>query len=76
MNWPAFGADTEGIFARDNWLWLFLAWAGLKIAHEFSHGIYCKHFGATVREAGVIFVFQKDGLFTVLDSKSPDLAAF
>ena len=56
MNWSRFSADTDGFFARDNWFWLFIAWAGLKVAHEFSHGIFCKHFGAAVREAGVIFV--------------------
>lgn len=56
MNWERFSHDSGGLFARDNWLWLFLAWAGLKIAHEFSHGLFCKYFGAQVREAGVIFV--------------------
>jgi putative peptide zinc metalloprotease protein len=56
MEWPQFSADTQGILARDNWLWLFLAWAGLKVAHEFSHGAFCKHFGAAVREAGAILV--------------------
>ncbi|MCE9611637.1 MAG: site-2 protease family protein [Chthoniobacter sp.] len=56
MDWSRFGRDFGGIFARDNWLWLFLVWAGLKIAHEFGHGLFCKHFGAAVREIGLIFV--------------------
>jgi putative peptide zinc metalloprotease protein len=56
MDWQRFRADGEGLLSRDNWLWLFLAWTGLKIAHEFSHGLFCKHYGATVREAGVILV--------------------
>ncbi len=56
MDWRRFAADTDGLFARDNWFWLFIAWAVLKVAHEFSHGVFCKHFGAAVREAGVIFV--------------------
>jgi putative peptide zinc metalloprotease protein len=51
-----FAADADGLFARDNWLWLFVAWTGLKVAHEFSHGLFCKRFGVVVREAGVIFV--------------------
>ncbi len=56
MNWPRFAADSDAFLARDNWLWLFVAWAGLKVAHEFGHGVFCKHFGAAVREAGLIFV--------------------
>ena len=56
LNWPRFAQGFEGILARDNWLWLLLVWAGLKIAHELSHGLFCKHFGAAVREIGVIFV--------------------
>ncbi len=56
MDWRRFTGELDGILARDNWLWLFLVWAGLKIAHEFGHGIFCKHFGAAVREVGVIFV--------------------
>ncbi len=56
LDWPRFLRGFEGILARDNWLWLLLAWAGLKIVHELSHGLFCKHFGAAVREIGVIFV--------------------
>jgi len=56
INWNRFTHDSGGLFARDNWLWLFLAWVGLKVAHEFSHGLFCKHYGASVREAGVIFI--------------------
>lgn len=56
MNWARFAHGFDGILARDNWLWLLVAWAGLKIAHELSHGLFCKHFGAAVREIGVIFV--------------------
>jgi putative peptide zinc metalloprotease protein len=56
MDWPRFTRGFDGILTRDNWLWLFLVWAGLKAAHEFSHGIFCKHFGAAVREVGAIFV--------------------
>jgi len=56
MDWRRFAADADGFFARDNWLWLFVAWAGLKVAHEFGHGLFCKRFGAAVREAGIIFV--------------------
>ena len=56
MDWRRFHAASDGFFSRDNWLWLFVAWAGLKVAHEFFHGLFCKRFGAAVREAGVIFI--------------------
>jgi putative peptide zinc metalloprotease protein len=56
MNWPRFSRGFEGILARDNWLWLLAVWAGLKVVHELSHGLFCKHFGAAVREIGLIFV--------------------
>ena len=55
-DWPRFVHGFDGILARDNWLWLFVVWAVLKIIHEFSHGIFCRHFGAAVREIGVIFI--------------------
>ena len=56
MDWTRFTRGFEGIFARENWLWLFLVWAVLKICHELSHGVFCKHFGAAVREIGAIFI--------------------
>ncbi len=56
LHWPRFMRGFDGILARDNWLWLIAVWAALKIAHELSHGLFCKHFGAAVREVGVIFV--------------------
>ena len=55
-DWARFSHGFEGILARDNWLWLFVVWAVLKSIHEFSHGIFCRHFGAAVREIGVIFI--------------------
>ncbi len=56
MDWPRFTKGFDGILARDNWVWLFLVWIALKSAHEFSHGLFCKHFGASVREIGAILV--------------------
>jgi putative peptide zinc metalloprotease protein len=56
MEWPRFMRGFEQIFARHNWLWLGLIWAGLKILHEMGHGVFCRHFGARVREVGAIFV--------------------
>ncbi len=47
---------TDGIFAPHRWIWLGLTWLILKIVHEVSHGLVCKRYGGTVREAGVLFV--------------------
>jgi putative peptide zinc metalloprotease protein len=54
--WERFAHEASGLFARDNWIWLLLTWIGLKIFHESGHGIFCRHFGAPVREVGAIFV--------------------
>ncbi len=56
LDWPRFSGGFEGILARDRWLWLLLVWTALKLAHEFAHGVFCRHFGAAVREIGAIFV--------------------
>lgn len=56
IEWPRFARGFDGFLARDQWLWLVLVWSGLKLAHEFAHGLLCRHFGAAVREVGVIFV--------------------
>lgn len=54
--WRRFMRGFDGILSRDNWLYIFIAFAGLKLVHEFSHGLWCRHFGAPVREVGVMFI--------------------
>ena len=39
-----------------SWLWLVLAWIGLKLIHETAHGIFCRHFGGRSREAGIVLI--------------------
>lgn len=56
VNWERFVRGTEGVLAPHNWLWLLVVWAGLKIWHEFWHGLICKHHGGTIREAGMLLV--------------------
>ncbi len=51
-----FAEASRGTFAPGNWMWLALAWIGLKIAHETAHGVACRHYGGTVRETGILFV--------------------
>ncbi len=56
-DWDRFSASSQGIFGYENWLWLALSWAGLKVAHELAHGVACKRHGGNVREAGLVFMF-------------------
>jgi putative peptide zinc metalloprotease protein len=51
-----FQQAAHGILTRDNALWLVLIWIGLKIVHETSHGLVCRHFGGAAREAGVYWI--------------------
>jgi putative peptide zinc metalloprotease protein len=55
-NGERFAASTAGIFAPGNWLALAGCWLVLKLLHEISHGVVCKRYGGTVREAGVLFI--------------------
>lgn len=55
-DWHRFIASSRGVFAPGNWLWLIAGWVGLKVLHELSHGIVCRRYGGTVREAGVMLV--------------------
>ena len=56
IDWPRFSRGFDHILGRNNWLWLGLVWAGLKVLHEIGHGVFCRHYGARVREVGAIFV--------------------
>ena len=56
IDWQRFSHGFDHILARNNWLWLGLVWAGLKVLHEIGHGVFCRHYGARVREVGALFV--------------------
>lgn len=56
MDWPRFAEGYDGFLARDNWIGMLVVWVLLKCVHEFGHGLFCKHYGAAVREVGAIFV--------------------
>ncbi len=56
-DWDRFSAASVAVFAPDNWLWLLLAWLGLKFVHETAHGLVCLRYGGSVRESGVILAF-------------------
>ncbi|XZE22007.1 biotin/lipoyl-binding protein [Pirellulaceae bacterium SH449] len=46
----------QQFFAADNWLYLGLTMAAVKVLHEFGHGLSCKKFGGECHEMGVMFL--------------------
>ncbi len=51
-----FWADSRQVFSSNNWLMLAIVWIGLKVVHEFGHGLCCRFYGGRVTEMGVVFV--------------------
>ena len=56
MKWDDATSMTSQIVSRNNWVWLIGITVALKLLHEFGHGIACRRFGGTVREAGVMTI--------------------
>lgn len=56
IQWDRFLASSQGVLATDRWLWIAGCWLTLKVIHELAHGIVCKRYGGTIREAGVILI--------------------
>lgn len=54
-HWNQFTTASANVISRDNWLWLFVVWAVLKVVHELGHGLVCLKYGGNVRETGIIF---------------------
>ena len=46
----------SSVLAAENWIWLAVAWIGLKLIHEFAHGITCKAYGGDVRQFGIVLI--------------------
>lgn len=56
-DWQRFSDRAQSVLASDNWLWLAVAFLGLKLVHEAGHGLVCKHFGGRIPEFGIYFMF-------------------
>lgn len=56
VQWDRFLVSIHGIFSPSGQVSLFVCWTALKLLHEISHGLVCKRYGGSVREAGVLFV--------------------
>ena len=51
-----FAQSTRGVLVLGNAWWLMAVWVGLKVVHETAHGLVCRHFGGTAREAGLYWI--------------------
>jgi multidrug resistance efflux pump len=62
-NWNEIAMDLPRLYSLQS---LALAWfVGLLVvvAHEFAHGLTCKHFGGSVREMGFLLLFFQPAFF-------------
>lgn len=59
VQWDKFQAKLptfEQFFAADNWIFLGVTMACVKILHEFGHGLSCKKFGGECHEMGLMLL--------------------
>jgi putative peptide zinc metalloprotease protein len=49
-------AEAGRALTPENLLWLYLATLGIKLLHEFGHGILCRKFGGEVHTFGVMLM--------------------
>lgn len=62
-NWPVFTADLPRLW-RVEVIPLFLVLGFLVIsAHEFAHGLTCRHYGGRVREMGFMLMYFQPALY-------------
>lgn len=51
--WNRFISATGQVIAPDNWFRVIVIYAGLKVLHEFGHGVATRRYGGAVPEWGV-----------------------
>lgn len=56
IRWSEATSMSSHIVSPQNWFWLAATTVVLKLLHEFGHGIACRYFGGSVREAGVMTI--------------------
>lgn len=55
-HWDRFHRPLGQVLSADNWIHLLAAWLGLKVIHEFYHGLVCKKYGGHVTSCGVVLI--------------------
>ncbi|MFO0870606.1 MAG: HlyD family efflux transporter periplasmic adaptor subunit [Pirellulales bacterium] len=56
---PAF----HEFFSAQNWIWLGITMAVVKVLHEFGHGLSCKHYGGECHEMGAMLLVFTPALY-------------
>ena len=54
--WSRLLVSTRGVFSSERWFWIAVAWLTVKALHELAHGIVCKRYGGSVRDAGIVLM--------------------
>jgi putative peptide zinc metalloprotease protein len=55
--------NFHSFFGPQNWFYLALTMAVVKILHEFGHGLSCKHFGGECHELGAMLLVFTPALY-------------
>jgi len=62
-NWDAVTEHATNFFTIENLALSWISFFGVKIIHEFGHGLTCKRFGGEVHEMGFMFILFTPYLF-------------
>ncbi len=63
IHWEEIGRDIQSLY---HFQALFFAWLTIFLvitAHEFAHGLACKHFGGEVHEIGFLFLYFQPAFY-------------
>lgn len=58
IGWADFVADSTRLVTATRGLSFLAAWCLLKLVHELSHALTCKHYGGRVPECGAAFILM------------------
>jgi multidrug resistance efflux pump len=62
-NWSVLRQDVRQLWNWDALLLLWMAACAVGTAHEFAHGLTCKHFGGEVRELGFLLMYFQPAFY-------------
>lgn len=75
-HWDSIATQSVNFFTIENLALTWVIFFGVKIIHEFGHGVTCKRFGGEVHEMGFMFILFTPYLFcNVSDSWLADKRA-
>ena len=62
-NWGFLREDLTRLLRWDALFWLLATACAVTTAHEFAHGLTCKHFGGEVRELGFLLLYFQPAFY-------------